>query len=347
MNTDGLAEFHREMMVFDMHSDIPCEIIRRRSLGETEVLNNVFLDPLLKGGVDAFVVSIPANLFFYPSRRFSDHLEGGLNCIDVMYSDVEECSENFALVTDVKGIEQANKECKIAIVLGFEGGEPLGRELQNLRNFYRLGVRLIQLTWNYRNAIGDGVGERSGSEISPFGVEVIEEMNRLGMVVDLSHLNREGFFHALEVAEAPAIVSHGNSCGMLDHPRNFADDQIKAIADQGGLMGILALPARVAKKDATLEDLLKHLDHMIKLVGVEHVALGLDFVKYDGPRTLKDQHHPTEKLGLIKGLEEVEDLPKLIDGLSRHGYKEEEIKLILGGNYLRVLKTILPEQPVI
>jgi membrane dipeptidase len=86
---------------------------------------------------------------------------------------------------------------------------------------------------------------------------------------------------------------------------------------------------------------------MIKLVGVEHVALGLDFVKYDGPRTLKDQHHPTKKPEVIKGLEEVEDLPKLIDGLSRHGYKEEEIKLILGENYLRVLKNILPEQPVI
>ncbi len=168
-----------------------------------------------------------------------------------------------------------------------------------------------------------------------------------GMVVDLAHLNREGFFHALEVAEAPAIVSHGNACGLLDHPRNLADDQIKAIADQGGLVGVLALPARVAKKGATLEDLVKHLDHMAKLVGVEHVALGLDFVKYDGPRTLKDQHHPLERPELLKGLEEVEDLPELIEGLIRHGYKEEEIKLILGGNYLRVLNRILPEQPVI
>jgi membrane dipeptidase len=172
-------------------------------------------------------------------------------------------------------------------------------------------------------------------------------MNRLGMLVDLSHINREGFFQALEAAQAPLIVSHANACGMLDHPRNLDDDQIKAIAQQDGLVGILALPDRIAKKDATLEDLLKHLDYMVKLVGVEYVALGLDFVKHDGPRTLKDQHQPLHKPKLVKDLEEIEDLPKLIEGLTRRGYKEKEIALILGGNYIRVLKSILPEQSVI
>jgi len=142
-------------------------------------------------------------------------------------------------------------------------------------------------------------------------------------------------------------VSHANACGMLDNPRNLADDQIKAIAEQGGLVGILALPERIVKKGAALDDLLKHLDYMAELVGVEHVALGLDFVKCDGPRTLKDRHHPLHKPEVVQDLEEVEDLPKLIDGLSRRGYKENEIALILGGNYLRVLKTILPEQSVI
>jgi membrane dipeptidase len=165
--------------------------------------------------------------------------------------------------------------------------------------------------------------------------------------VDLSHMNREGFFQTLGVAMAPLLVSHANACGMLDNPRNLADDQIKAIADQGGLVGILALPERVKKGEADIEDMLKHMDYMINLVGIEHLALGMDFVKYDGPRTLKDRHHPLHKDPLIKGFEEIEDLPNLIDGLQKHGYREEEIALILGGNYLRVLKTILPEQSVI
>jgi membrane dipeptidase len=143
------------------------------------------------------------------------------------------------------------------------------------------------------------------------------------------------------------LVSHANACGMLDNPRNLADDQIKAIADQGGLVGILALPERVGKGEVAIEDLLKHMDYMIHLVGIEHLALGMDFVKYDGPRTLKDRHHPLHKDPLIKGFEEIEDLPNLIHGLQKHGYKEAEIALILGGNYLRVLKTILPEQSVI
>jgi membrane dipeptidase len=167
------------------------------------------------------------------------------------------------------------------------------------------------------------------------------------MVVDLAHMNREGFFQALDVAEAPLIVSHANACGMLDNPRNLADDQIKAIADQGGLVGILALPERIAKKDATIDDLLKHIDYMVNLAGIEHIALGMDFIKYDGPRTLKDRHHPLHERTYVKDFEEIEDLPNLIDRLGRQGYKDKDIALILGENYLRVLKTILPEQSVI
>ncbi len=104
---------------------------------------------------------------------------------------------------------------------------------------------------------------------------------------------------------------------MLDNPRNLADDQIKAIANQGGLVGILALPERVGKGEVGIEDMLKHMDYMINLVGIEHLALGMDFVKYDGPRTLKDRHHPLHKDPLIKGFEEIEDLPNLIDGLQK------------------------------
>ncbi len=206
----------------------------------------------------------------------------------------------------------------------------------------------MQLTWNVRNELGDGVWEnRTGGGLTNFGVEIIKEMNRLGMVVDLSHMNREGFFQALDIAQAPLIVSHANACGMSDNPRNLADDQIKAIANQGGLVGILAIPHLVGKGEVGIEDMLRHMDYMIKLVGIEHLALGMDFIKYDGPRTLKDRHHPLHKVPLIKGFEEIEDLPNLIDGLQKHGYKEEEIALILGGNYLRVLKTILPEHSVI
>ena len=344
MNTEGLAEFHREMMVFDMHSDIPCEIIRRRSLGETEVLNNVFLDPMMKGGVDAFVVSIPANLFFYPSRRFSDHLEGGLNCIDVMYSDVEECCENFVLAADVKEIKKANKAHKIAIVMGFEGGEPLGRELQNLRNFYRLGVRLIQLTWNYRNAIGDGVGERSGSGISPFGVEVIEEMNRLGMVIDLSHITAEGFMDALDVTKAPVLVSHTACDYVNSHVRNLTDEQLQLVGETGGMVGIAFFPDFFSSNDTTLSMIIDHIDHAVEVIGPDAVGIGPDFIDYCQEVMCAEFRHVSTYGNNLKypgGAEDVRDLPNVTGALFERGYSEREVKGIMGENFLEFLSKVL------
>ena len=225
----------------------------------------------------------------------------------------------ISLVRTKNDLPEKIQPGQISFILHFEGGMPLQGSIQQLRNFYRLGLRSMQLTWNFRNELGDGVWEnRTGGGLTNFGVAVIKEMNRLGMIVDLAHMNREGFFQALDVAQAPVIVSHANACGMLDNVRNLADDQIKAIAAQGGLVGILALPERVAKGQVGIEDMLKHMDYMINLVGVKHLALGMDFVKYDGPRTLKDRHHPLHKDPLIKGFEEIEDLPNLIDGLQKH-----------------------------
>jgi membrane dipeptidase len=236
----------------------------------------------------------------------------------------------------------------VKFILHLEGGKPLQGGLAQLRNFYRLGVRSMQPTWNLRNELGDGVWEnRTGGGLTRFGVDVIREMNRLGMVVDLSHMAKAGFYQSLEVASAPLIVSHANACGVYDHMRNLDDEQIRAIASQGGVIGILALPFTVAGKESSIEQMLRHIDYIVGLVGVEHMALGMDFVKYDGPRSIRDGHTPGAEPPVVRGFEEIEDLPNLVDGLQRHGYAEDDIAAILGGNYLRVLGTILPEKPVI
>ena len=302
---------------------------------------------LIRDGINVCVYAVSGDSYSH-SQNTGRYLETALENIDMFLEEAPKSEGMISLIKTRADLPEEVRPGNISFILHFEGGAPLQGSVHQLRNFYRLGLRSMQLTWNFRNELGDGVWEnRTKGGLTRFGVEVVKEMNRLGMVVDLSHINREGFFQALEAAQAPLIVSHANACGMLDHPRNLDDDQIKAIADQGGLVGILALPERVAKKDATLEDLLKHLDYMVELVGVEHIALGLDFIKYDGPRTLKDQHHPLHQRTYVKDFEEIEDLPKLIEGLVRHGYKEKEIALILGGNYIRVLKSILPEQSVI
>ncbi len=342
---DG-KELLRKHIVVEGHRDV-YEQLYRASIGETSPIRDAIAPRLIRDGINVCVYAISGDSYSH-SQNTGRYLETALDNIDDFLQEVSRSEGMISMIKTRGDLPDKIQPGKVKFLLHSEGGMPLQGSIHQLRNFYRLGLRSMQLTWNFRNELGDGVWEnRTGGGLTNFGVEIIKEMNRLGMVVDLSHMNREGFFQALDVAQAPLIVSHANACGMSDHPRNLADDQIKAIANQGGLVGILALPQPVGKGEVGIEDMLRHMDYMIKLVGIEYLALGMDFVKYDGPRTLKDRHHPLHKDPLIKGFEEIEDLPNLIDGLQKHGYEEEEIALILGGNYLRVLKTILPEHSVI
>jgi membrane dipeptidase len=342
---DG-KELLQKHVVVEGHRDV-YEQLYRTSVGEPMPIRDAIAPRLIRDGINLSVYAISGDSYSH-SQNTGRYLETALENIDQFLQEAPKSEGMISMVRTRGDLPERVEPGTIKFLLHFEGCMPLRGSIQNLRNFYRLGLRSLQPVWNFRNELGDGVWEnRTGGGLTNFGVEVIKEANRLGMIVDLSHMNREGFFQSLEVATAPLIVSHANACGMLDSVRNLADDQIKAIADQGGVVGILALPERVGKGEVGIEDMLRHMDYMIKLVGVEHLALGMDFVKYDGPRTLKDRHHPLHKDPLIKGFEEIEDLPNLIDGLQKHGYHENEIALILGGNYLRVLKTILPEQSII
>jgi len=333
-------------LVIEGHRDV-YEQIYRKSIGEESPIRDAVAPRLIRDGINMSVYAICGDSYSH-SQNTGRYLETALEQIDQFLEEAPRSEGMIQMVKTRGDLPEKPQPGSVKFLLHFEGCMPLRGSIENLRNFYRLGLRSIQPVWNFRNELGDGVWEnRTGGGLTHFGVQVIKEANRLGMIVDLSHMNREGFFQALDAATAPLLVSHANACGMLKNPRNLDDEQIRAIAKQGGLVGILALPERVGEGEVGIEDMLKHMDYMIKLVGIEHMALGMDFVKYDGPRTLKDRHHPLHKDPLIKGFEEIEDLPNLIDGLQRHGYKDDEIRMILGGNYLRVLKTILPEQSVI
>jgi membrane dipeptidase len=333
-------------LVIEGHRDV-YEQIYRKSIGEESPIRDGVAPRLIRDGINMTVYAICGDSYSH-SQNTGRYLETALEQIDQFLEEAPR-SEGMIQMVETRGdLPEKPQPGTVKFLLHFEGCMPLRGSIENLRNFYRLGLRSIQPVWNFRNELGDGVWEnRTGGGLTNFGVQVIKEANRLGMVVDLSHMNREGFFQTLDAATAPLLVSHANACGMLKNPRNLDDEQLKAIAKQGGLVGILALPERVGEGEVGVEDMLKHMDYIINLIGIEHMALGMDFVKYDGPRTLKDRHHPLHKDPLIKGFEEIEDLPNLIAGLQKHGYKDDEIRMILGGNYLRVLKTILPERSVI
>jgi membrane dipeptidase len=261
-------------------------------------------------------------------------LERTLQLADQFYGAADSFPELMIRATGPDGIWKAHREGKVAGILTVEGGEALQGSLAVLRALYRLGVRALTLTWNFRNALADGVDEtRTGGGLSNFGVEVVREMGRLGMLVDVSHLTEAGFWQVMEEARGPVVATHSNARAVCDHRRNLTDEQLKALAAKGGVTGLNAAPGFVTKDayktgpdgrliKATISALLDHADHIIGLVGPDHVGLGLDL---DGiSRTPED-------------FEDVTCLPLLTQGLFERGHSAETVRAILGGNFLRAM----------
>jgi len=195
--------------------------------------------------------------------------------------------------------------------------------------YHRLGIRAIGLTWNERNQIAEGVGDcRSGGGLTDFGVSVIKEMNRLGMIIDVSHISAPGFFDVLDLSEHPIIASHSNAQAVCGHIRNLSDQQIRALAARGGVMGINFAPEfLVDQGTASVEHVASHIDYIVQLLGnTKHIGLGGDF---DGiSRT------PGE-------LTDASGYPAITEALLRRGYNEQQLRDILGLNHLRVITNVM------
>jgi membrane dipeptidase len=219
-----------------------------------------------------------------------------------------------------------------------EGGEPILTELSLLRTFYRLGLRHIGLTWNFRNALADGGYEgREAGGLSKFGVAVVREMNRLGMVVDVAHSTPRGMRDVLQVSGAPIIHSHGCTRGVNpDHPRTVDDDILEGIARNGGVFCVTTVPQALSPNpaEATLERYLDHIVHAVRVMGPDHVGLGADFDVYQSHLGL-----PAERW--VKDLEEADKWPNVTAGLLRRGFAEADVRKILGENLLRVFRTVI------
>ncbi|MBI3998945.1 MAG: membrane dipeptidase, partial [Armatimonadetes bacterium] len=221
-------------------------------------------------------------------------------------------------------IERAHRDGKVVAVLSVEnGGDGLGGDPRRLDDLYRQGVRIFGLTWNPSNALGDGAYGRQHGGLTDLGRAVLRRLEELGIVVDLSHLSEAAFWDALRVTRGPVIASHSNAAALHMHPRNLTDEQLRAIASRGGIVGVTFYAGFLGA--ATLERVLDHIDYMVKVMGDDHVALGSDF---DGI--------PQAPLGL----EDVAKLPNMTTGLQRRGYSEDRIRKVLGGNALRVFRQV-------
>lgn len=318
-------DIHFSSAVVDAHCDTLTALKREgRRLGEKSETGHLDLPRLLMGGV---------NLQFFAAfigTEYRDNpLARALEIFDLFHQEMAAYSELVEPVYTYSDVGRIVNKRKIAALLTVEGGQALAGRIEVLRIFFRLGVRCLTLTWNGRNELGDGVNETgTGGGLTGFGCAVVREMNRLGMLVDVSHLSEKGFWDVIRESEKPVIASHSNCRSLCDHPRNLRDDQVKALAAGGGVVGLCFYPDFVDKKDPSLDQLLNHAEHLASLVGVDHIGIGSDF---DGMDTA------------IPGLADVTRLPLFTRGLLDRGFSPADVQKVLGGNFLRVIGQVLPE----
>jgi len=306
-------------VIVDAHADT---ISRIAIKGEHLASNSGHFDleRARKAGIGLQVLSL-----FSSERDSNRALEDILFQIDYFEQEMLACENLAYRVRSKEDLEEGWGRERVGLMLHLEGGEALGTRISNLRTLYRLGVRSVGLTWNHRNLLADGVMEAAGGGgLSEWGREVIHEMNRLGMVVDLAHISPAGFRSVMQTTKKPVVVSHANAAAICPHPRNLSDEQLLAVAENGGIVGVTFVPEFVADRDASLEILAEHICYMIRVMGADHVALGSDF---DG----------TE----ITVISDVGAYPLLPAALEKHGLNTVQIEKILAGNFLRVLKEML------
>lgn len=319
------------MFVLDSHCDTPSHILNQRDLSLDNELAQVDFPKLERGGVDGafFALYIPAELDTEAARNHMyEMLEGVKRTIkDNQNRAAFAFSRSQALQNKSQGL--------FSVFLGLENGSPLGQDeeaFELLQSLYNEGVRYITLCHSEANQICDSCASKSPKwgGLSPFGKQLVAEMNRIGMLVDVSHISDSSFYDVLACSTKPVVATHSCCRALAGHPRNMTDDMIRALAQRGGVIQINFYPVFLdASYSETLSDerpsfklIADHIDHVVSLVGIDHVGIGSDF---DGIDVVPE------------GMEDISMLPKLFDELRSRGYTEEDLIKIAGENFFRIL----------
>lgn len=315
------------MFICDCHCDTLTELYNKNaSLYENEQHFDIKRQIALGGGLQFCAIYVPTEVF-----RYQGGLRYTLCLLDKYNQEIKKLHENGIDVLQVRTAEDAGTvlKHKAATLLAIEEGGAIDGSLEALRCLYELGVRAMTLTWSNRNDIADGINEEAtGSGLTLFGKQVVAEMNRLGMLVDVSHISTAGFWSVIETSTKPIIATHSNAKSLCLHPRNLNDEQIKALAQNGGLAGITFAGQFLEEdwRNACIESVYKHIDYMLNLIGNDdHIGFGSDF---DGIS------HPPYN---IQG---VQDYKPLIEYLSKY-YSDETINKITHQNVINLLQKVL------
>ena len=265
--------------------------------------------------------------------------------------------DDILQVKETADIYAAKEQGKTGIILSFQNASPVENELDRLGLFLALGVRVIQLTYHETNLLGSGCWERTDGGLSNFGVDAVREMNRLGIVIDLSHVGPKTTMDAIEMSEQPVAITHANARSFCNHPRNKEEDALKLLAEKGGVVGATSYAHFLPKGfDSTVEDFVDAIDDMVERVGIDHVAIGtdsthdqpLEFWHYIGsqqgtkfPSTFADGSVPYTELSFQpKGIDSPAEFPNLAEALVNRGYSAEDITKLLGGNWMNLFERV-------
>jgi membrane dipeptidase len=367
--TDEALRIHREAILVDGHNDLPWQFREKSDLGFEKIditkpqpRLHTDIPRLRKGGVGAQFWSA-----FVSTKTMKDHtaVRETLEQIDVIHRMVRRYPETFEMAYGVDDIFRIRKQGKIASLIGVEGGHSIDNSLGVLRMLYALGTRYMTLTHSETLDWADSATDkpRHGG-LTPFGEQVVREMNRLGMLVDISHVSADTMKHAIRVSQAPVISSHSSAFALAAHPRNVPDDVLLLVKKNGGVVMVNFFPGFIVPEGAratremfqvarelqkkypkeeefqaafdqwrrehpiptgSVHTVVDHIEHIIKVAGIDHVGLGSD---YDGINTVPKQ------------LEDVSCYPNITQELLNRGYSKEDILKVLGGNLLRVFREV-------
>lgn len=332
-----IPKIHYNSIVIDSHNDTMMTVIDEETwlpkinIGEN-TKNHIDIQKLKAGGLDVpFFAAYTAGYYDNDPRSLSRTLA----LINALYWTERNNRDTFKIVKTIEDIEKIVKDGKIAAVPTIEGGYSFNEDnaLELINQYYDLGVRVVGFNWNYSNRLGEGSSRKYGDPkktpssggLTNLGRKLAIEMNRLGMVIDVSHMAESTFWDIINISKAPVIASHSGVYSLKNHSRNLTDEQLKALAKNGGVIGIVFYPGFLTDSNsAYINDYVDHIDYAVNLIGIDYVGIGSDFDGATLPNDMKDSS----------------ELYKVTEELIKRGYSKEDIEKLLGKNTLRVLREV-------
>lgn len=319
-----VCQMHQQILTLDTHCDTPMFFPQNVDFGSRDEKLLVDLHKMTEGHLDATIM-----VAYIPqagNQQQMSNFQYANSIFDKIEAIVQKHQQYLVIERGPVIFSLTKNKGKKIIMLGIENGAALDGDINNLYHFAQRGIVYMTLCHNGDNDICDSAkGNQTHNGISAFGKEVVREMNRLGIMVDLSHASEKSFYDALEISQQPIVCSHSSCRALCDHPRNLTDEQMRALAAKGGVMQITLYHGFLRTDgEATIEDAMAHLEHAIEVMGIDHVGLGTDF---DGD-------------GGVRGLADSSELLHFTRHLIKRGYSTEDIQKIWGGNFLRVMLTV-------